>query len=409
MFSSRITLAAILALAGVAAACGPDTAGPAISGDGTAALATGMDVHGAPVTLAWQERARNLVAANNFSALAAGRVYAALSVAQYRAVTRVQGAGVGDASQAGGYGRGGRSGFEAERGAVAGAAARLLSFVFPASADALQQLLTEQGAAGTGGVHPEFTRGVAVGRAAGDELVEHLMTDGFTAPWTGTVPVGPGMWIPTALPPAGAMLGSATPYFMDTGSQFRPAAPPAFLSPAFNADLADVVAVSVARTPAQLQLANYWDSPAGTPTPLGLWNAIAADYVADAGLGETAAARVFALTHAAMFDALIGCWEAKYYYWTLRPSQADTDVALAFGNPNFPSYPSGHSCASASGARVLEHFFPERTAQLAQYVDDAGFARVVAAIHYSFDVTAGQALGQAVADYAIAHADRMME
>jgi len=29
-----------------------------------------------------------------------------------------------------------------------------------------------------------------------------------------------------------------------------------------------------------------------------------------------------------MMDALIGCWDAKYYYWTLRPSQADPSNRL---------------------------------------------------------------------------------
>jgi hypothetical protein len=45
---------------------------------------------------------------------------------------------------------------------------------------------------------------------------------------------------------------------------------------------------------------------------------VAADYIEAYGLDERAATRVLALTHTAMMDALIGCWEAKYYYWTIR-------------------------------------------------------------------------------------------
>jgi hypothetical protein len=42
---------------------------------------------------------------------------------------------------------------------------------------------------------------------------------------------GPGLWTTTALPPAGGMLGNVTPYFIESAEQFRPAPPPAYLSP----------------------------------------------------------------------------------------------------------------------------------------------------------------------------------
>jgi membrane-associated phospholipid phosphatase len=343
------------------------------------------------VTLEWQEQARTLVAAKRFNALTGGRVYAALSVAQHRAVKAA------DAS----FGSGGRSRAEARRGAVAGASAQVLGWFFPDSAAALEQKLADQGDAGPGQVHPQFTRGVGIGRAAGDALIERVQNDGFTAPWTGTVPVGPGLWIPSALPPGGAVLGSVRPYYLTSGSQFRPAPPPEYGSAAFTADLNEVLTLTQNITPEQLAFARYWDFPLGTPNPIGFWNGAAAGYVEQHELDERAATQVFALMHAAMFDALIGCWEAKYHYWTLRPSQANPAISLAFPLPNFPSYPSGHSCASSSAGRVLTHFFPDRAAEVASLVSDAGLSRILAGIHYRFDVTAGQALGKAVAELAI--------
>jgi membrane-associated phospholipid phosphatase len=343
------------------------------------------------VTLEWQEQARSLVAAKRLNSLAGGRVYAALSVAQHRAVK--------DADA--GLGTGGRSRAEARRGAVAGASAQVLGWFFPDSAAALEQKLVNQGGAGPGQVHPQFTRGVDVGRAAGDALIERVQNDGFTAPWTGTVPVGPGRWIPSALPPGGAVFGAVTPYFLTSGSQFRPAPPPEYGSAAFTTDLNEVLTLTQNITPEQLAFARYWDFPLGTPTPIGFWNGAAAGYVAQHRLDERGATQVFALMHAAMFDALIGCWEAKYHYWLLRPSQANPAIGLAFPVPNFPSYPSGHSCASSSAGRVLTHFFPNRAAEVANWVSDAGLSRILAGIHYRFDVTAGQALGKAVAELAI--------
>jgi membrane-associated phospholipid phosphatase len=178
--------------------------------------------------------------------------------------------------------------------------------------------------------------------------------------------------------------------------------PPAFGSAAFNTDLNEVLTISQTRTVPQVASAHFWNSPAGTPTPLGIWNELAATWVQQAGLDERAATRVLALMQAAQFDAQLGCFEAKYVYFTIRPAQANPAISLVFPSPNRPSYPSGHSCISASSARVLEHFFPERAAALSALVSDAGLSRLYAGIHYRFDIAAGQTLGRAVADWAIA-------
>ena len=401
----RLHVAALAVAAATLAGCAADTAGP--TAPAVRAVRTAPRP-GALVTLEWQAQARDLIAANRLSALAAGRVLATLGVAQHHAVRAADdgpppiGLEAGADAEAEAYGAGGRAGSEARRGAVAGASARVLGFFFPAAADALEQRVRAAGEAGAGRTHPHFARGVATGRMAGEAMIERARTDGFTKPWTGTVPVGEGMWIPSALPPGGGTFGGVTPYFLSSNAQFRPAAPPAFGSPAFAADVAELRAMTASITPEQLAFARYWDFPGGTPTPIGHWNGVAAAYVASHGLDERRATEVFALTQAAVFDALIGCWEAKYHYWTLRPTQADPAISLAFTLPNFPSYPSGHSCASASAGRVLAHFFPDRATELAGWVNDAGLSRMLAGIHYRFDVTAGQELGRAVADLAIA-------
>lgn len=343
-------------------------------------------------TLEWQEEARNLVTANPLG-LNAARLYAALSVAQHRAIQGLEVAPDG------------RAQLEAGRGAVAGASARVLGYFVPAAASALEQKVTEQGNAGPGGMHPHFARGVAVGQLAGAAMIQHLETDGFTAPWTGTVPPGPGIFTPVTLPPVGATLGSVKPYFLTSGSQFRSAPPPDFESDEFDAALSEVFDRARFRTPQELALAFFWNAAPPSPTQFGLWNITAAAYVAENNLDDFAATRVFALMHAAQFDALIGCWESKFHYWYIRPSQANSAIVpfLAFPMPNHPSYPAGHSCSSAASARVLAHFFPDRTAELDGLVADAALARIVAGIHYRFDTDAGRILGQSVADWAIAH------
>jgi hypothetical protein len=347
----------------------------------------------ASVSLDWMQRTGALVASNRLNPLAAGRTYAALSVAQYRAA---KAAGLGPTR--------GEATYEARAGALVGASVQVLSFLFPASADSLGRVLATQVGTRSGDRHAEFSRGVAAGRKAGDEIIERLKNDGFTRAWTGPAPTGTGMWVPVALPPAGATLGSVTPYSLQSGSQFRPT-PPAVGSAAFNADLNEVLQFSKNRTPAQLELARTWDYSAGTTTPVGYWNKTALQYVADKRLDDLSAARVFALMHAAVFDAQIACWDAKYHYWITRPYQANTEISPVLAPPNHPAFPSGHSCVSASAARVLAEFFPDQTTTLQSLVVDAGMSRIYAGIHYRFDITAGQELGRLVANWVISHAD----
>jgi membrane-associated phospholipid phosphatase len=191
---------------------------------------------------------------------------------------------------------------------------------------------------------------------------------------------------------------------MTSGAQFRSPPPPAFNSPAFLTDRGEIRSLSDNRTPGQTAIALFWNFPTGTFTPPGYWNLTAGNYADAFGLNERAATRVFALMGAAMMDAMIGCWDAKYFYWTLRPSQADPAITLTFGLPNHPSYPSGHSCVSSAAATVLKSVFPDRAAELDGWVTEAGLSRMYAGIHYRFDITAGQDLGRAVAQWAIGHA-----
>src|SRR5690606_6735689 len=158
---------------------------------------------------------------------------------------------------------------------------------------------------GPGNVHPAFTRGLAIGRAAGDWMVARLASDGFATPWAGTIPTGDGIFVPNG-PPAGAALGAVAPYFLTSGDQFRSIEPPPFGSAAFLTELAEIRTLSDTRTPQQLATAIQWNYPNGTYTPVGYWNDLAAQYIEESGLNEREATHVFALMGATGFDAIIG-------------------------------------------------------------------------------------------------------
>jgi len=378
------------------------------AGQGTAPTAPELSPQKYPVIArsalsspGWHEQARTLVGKANMSPLAAARVYAALGVAQYRAIRDLPDGNKHGRAWKHGWGVGGRSRAEERRGAVAGASATVLSFLFQTAAADLEARLAAESSG-----HPQFERGVAAGREAGAAMVEHLKVDKFTVPWTGTVPTGPGMWIANGTPSGGTFSGVTT-YFLTSADQFRPAPPPAFGSPAFLTGLAEIKAISDTRTQEQRDIANQWNYATGTMTPPGYWDQIASQYIGERGLDELGAAFVYALTGATMQDALIACWEAKYHYWLIRPTQAQPAITLVFALPNHPSYPSGHSCVSAAAATTLGTMFPRHASELGAQVTEAGLSRMYAGIHYRFDIDAGARLGTEVARYALANARRL--
>jgi membrane-associated phospholipid phosphatase len=341
------------------------------------------------------------------------RLYALHSVAQYAAVVAVD-----DGADVRG---GGSADHEARRGAVAGASAQLLSFLLPDAAAALEAKVVADGIDAAGRTPPQFTRGVAVGRAAGDAMIRWAKSDGFSLVWNESmrnVP-GAGIWEgaravpPAARPaPAGYQFPTMTPYFLKAiggntaQRQFRPADPPAFsLLPTsrFQTDLGEVKQISLHRTQQQIDLANYWNLAAGTPTALGHWDEQAALFVVEAQYDELAASHLFALLNAAAMDATIGCWEAKYLFLTLRPTMADPTITTVYPLPNHPSYPSGHSCVSSTAAAVLSAYFPAHAATLGADVIQAGLSRIYGGIHYRFDIEGGQTLGRSTAEWALAY------
>ncbi len=402
----------VLLIGVVALGCNDRPTGPAATAQRlSAGRAAGLPFTEGLASPEWQAIARNFVMQSTVSrnSAAATRVYAYLSMAQYDAVVRAEDAIGGNESETDptlgdGLGRGGRSRLETDRGAVAGASAAVLTYFDPTEAQVFEDKVQEQANAGPGQPHSDFVRGEAMGRQVGTEVIARAITDGFDRPWSGTVPVGPGLWFSSATPsqpPVNAQLPGMRPFFLTSADQFRPAPPPAFGSLAYLAALAEVRNISDTRTADQVAIALFWAKGAGTSTISGFWNVMATGWIDESGLREREATHVFALLDAAMMDAAIGCFDAKVTYWFIRPPQADPAIKLipAIGLPNHPSYPSAHSCFSGAAVETLSAFFPAKTDSLNAMVTEAGLARIYAGIHYRFDVDVGQQLGRQVARF----------
>jgi membrane-associated phospholipid phosphatase len=101
------------------------------------------------------------------------------------------------------------------------------------------------------------------------------------------------------------------------------------------------------------------------------------------------------------FDVTNACFDAKFAYYLIRPSQVDNTIPLPVGLPNHPSYPSGHSCQTAAYVTVLASMFPEESVRLFAMVTEAGLSRNYGGLHYAFDCEVGQQLGHDVGNWVL--------
>src|SRR5205807_7776941 len=178
----RRGLLAVAAVVAPVLACEPDAAPTGLTAPLTASrsAATTEDL----ASPAWQAIEANLVAQANLAAVVSTRAYSLLGVVQYLAVQRAEGSR-----------RDGRSRDGSDAGAVAGASATVLSYLFPLRAQALEDMVKAQRGAG-----PGFARGEVIGRAAGAEIVARAQAGGFSTPFTDTIPVGAGLSIGNPMP-----------------------------------------------------------------------------------------------------------------------------------------------------------------------------------------------------------------
>lgn len=373
-------------------ACGRDVVAPVADESKSPNSQSAVRFWESGASVYWNQVARGLVVKYSSSPFFAIRGYALLSHAQFEAIAAAKdGNGQVHASAT---------------AAIARASATVLAYLYPSEATALETLIATQLSSPDwpGDKNTNVAAGDDLGRTVGAQIVADARTDRFFAAWTGTVPTGPGLWFSTATPPAppvGAMFGLARTYFLSSGDQFRPPPPPAFGSPEYLAALAEVRYISDTRTPEQLANAIFWALPNGTITPPGYWNMEASNLIVKYHLDETRAAHVLALMNMTGFDAIVACHDAKFAYWLIRPTQADAQIHLAVGLPNFPSYPSDHACVSGAQTTILGNLFPAERTRLDSLAEQAALSRLEGGLHYRFDNETGLALGRKVAGLAL--------
>lgn len=325
--------------------------------------------------------------------------------------------------------------FASQEVAAAAAAHEVLVKLYPnfqATLDAqFQQTLTQLSNAGK-------ADGISIGNTVADRILALRSNDGSNAePIHYVFGNAPGDYqsTPPNFPkqPQFTHWSHVTPFALESANRFRPGGPPTLTSDRYSDAFDQVKSLGIANsttaTADEALTGRFWNGAIQN-----YWNEIAQTASLAHNLTTAENARLFALLNLSFADGVIAFYDAKYTYNFWRPVTAIRAAAATDGNPETeadpnwlpevgnttpdPSYPGAHAVISAAGAEVLvsffhnDHFEFSVTSEVLAGVDrsftsfsaaaeEATLSRIFAGVHFLFDLTAGQRLGNDVADFVV--------
>lgn len=149
----------------------------------------------------------------------------------------------------------------------------------------------------------------------------------------------------------------------------------------------------------EIQLAKYY----GTGVATKQWTPIIDKLIDSYQVSAPRAARILAITHAAINDAFVVAWALKYKWLVARPNQLDQDLETIICTPRHPTYPSGHATISGCAEEVLQYFFPGARRKLHQIAEDDAASRLYAGVHFPIDNEEGLKLGRQIGRIVVNH------
>jgi hypothetical protein len=212
--------------------------------------------------------------------------------------------------------------------------------------------------------------GVALGRAAAQDLIAFRAGDGLkaaTPAYGGIGPILPGQW---QLQPGQSVqtpwLATMRPFLLERASQFRAEPPPALDTKQYAKDLNETEAYgainSSVRTPEQTAIAFFW-----VGNNINQYNFAMQSIVAQHAMDLVDAAHLLAMGNIVATDAGIACYDSKFFYLAWRPitairnadkdgnpdTTADPAWQALLGVPGHPEYPSQHGCFTSAFSDAL--------------------------------------------------------
>lgn len=252
-----------------------------------------------------------------------------------------------------------------------------------------------------------------------------------------------GRWIPT--PPMYAQAvepkwASIRCLVLDSCSQFRPPAPPAFnikdKNSVYYKALLEVKKIGDSLTDEQKHIADFWDDnpfkmnvtghvmyATKKFSPSGHWMSIVGIAARESKADFATTVAAYTHTSIALFDAFISCWDEKFRSNYIRPETAinkylGEDWRPYIQTPPFPSYTSGHATISAAAAETMTHWFGDKLSfidttskefgidsrpikSFRDAAKEAAMSRLYGGIHYRFDNEKGNEAGRTLGEFVV--------
>jgi hypothetical protein len=315
-----------------------------------------------------------------------------------------------------------------------------------AAATVLAKLHPEK-AADFAAAHAEYLKGLpgdpaalALGKQLGErvglKIFDSRVHDGATDPDSYRPLTQPGSYIPTA-----TMVCSTwpklKPFVLERPDQFRPGPPVSLASKEWATDYNEIKAYgardSARRTAQETETGRFWLMTGPQAYHPLAWQIIKARH-----LNLLDSARFMAMYSAALTDAYIAVFDAKYRYNFWRPVTAIRNGDLG-GNPAteidatwqpldatpmHPEYPCAHCILSAAASAVIESTgglgdlreisltsstapgVTHRWTSLESFTLEVANARIWAGFHYRFSTRVGTSMGREVGRYVAMHFDQ---
>ena len=350
----------------------------------------------------WNEEARQLIVKYRLNPLRASRALTLMHIAMQDGYARAEAAKLNAAGK---------------NAALHAAASHMLSHLFPLEMPGRLEALGESALSALTSSQPmqrpSITYGAEIGHSIARIAIQRALGDGADETWDARTRPAPNKGLWRATPPMDSshpqepLAGEWRTWILSNGGEIQPPPPPAFGSESFLAAAKEVLEINRNLTAEQKRIAESWHLDQGTVTPPGLWNIKARELSEKQPLAETERVKMFAMLNAAMLDASIASWRAKYTWWTPRPitvirENFDASFLPPLVTPAHPSYVSGHATVSGAAAEILKSYFPKDAKQIDAWAEEAAVSRLYGGIHYRFDNEAGFALGRRVGLLAVA-------
>ncbi|MBL7698111.1 MAG: hypothetical protein JNK79_08130 [Chitinophagaceae bacterium] len=281
--------------------------------------------------------------------------------------------------------------YPCEYSVAAGVASAIIAHYYPKMKDSVEKmskwLMDARVAAGV--AYPSDTKaGFELGQKIANIEIESTKSYVPEYSWDGKIPVSKGSWNGKfALMP---LLGKNKTVFLDSSSQYRPGPPPDY-----RKEMEELK--NFRQSYRSMWNAYFWANES-------FWEETLSKRIFEYNihLDPLKAAKLYAITAMASYDAIVACWDAKYAYWGIRPDQYDTTFKpILFFTPPFPGYPSGHAVMSGVTSELYGYFFPADKAYFRRRAKDAAESRFQGGIHFRSDNQAGLELGRKIAAHVI--------